>query len=99
MAIFRKDKWASVTFDKATTQGQRQAPGDILGHVFPIKWKPFNTAEGNIDTWTFDKNQAHATLNGSKTAEVKLQRFQGMTDEPAVLKNAKYWGTPRKTAS
>jgi len=87
--------WAVVTFDKATTPAQRQALGDILGHVFPVKWKSFRTAEGNIDTWTFDKDQAHATLNGGKTAEVKLKRFQGMTDEPAVLKNVKYWGTPR----
>jgi hypothetical protein len=42
-----------------------------------------------------DKNSAHATLNGGKTAEIKLKRFQGMTDEPAVLKNVRYWGTPR----
>ena len=87
--------WALVTFDKATTPEQRQAMGDILGHVFPVKWKSFQTAEGNIDTWTFDKDHAHATLNGGKTAEVKLTRFQGMTDEPAVLKNVKYWATPR----
>jgi hypothetical protein len=62
--------------------------------VFPVKWKSFNTAEGTID-WTADKDQAHAALNGGKTAEVKLKRFQGMTDEPAVLKNVRYWGTPR----
>jgi hypothetical protein len=86
--------WALVTFDKATTPEQRQALGEILGHVFPVKWKSFQTAEGNID-WTADKNQAHAALNGGKTAEVKLKRFQGMTNEPAVLKNVKYWGTPR----
>jgi hypothetical protein len=86
---------ALVTFDKATTPEQRQALGDILGHVFPVKWKSFETAEGSIDTWTFDKNQASATLNGGKTAEIKLKRFQGMTDEPAVLKNVKYWGAPR----
>jgi len=34
-------------------------------------------------------------LNGGSTAEVKLKRFQGMTDEPVVLKNVKYWATPR----
>ena len=59
-----------------------------------MKWKSFQTAEGDI-TWAADKDQAHATLNGGKTAEIKLKRFQGMTDEPAVLKNVKYWGTPR----
>jgi hypothetical protein len=87
--------WALVTFDKATTAEQRQGLGEIIGHVFPVKWNSLKTAEGDIDTWTFDKDQAHATLNGGKTAEVKLKRFQGMTDEPAVLKNVKYWGTPR----
>ena len=87
--------WAQVTFDKGATAEQRQALGEIIGHVFPVKWKSLQIAEGNIDTWAFDKDHAHATLNGGKTAEIKLTRFQGMTDEPAVLKNVKYWGTPR----
>jgi hypothetical protein len=87
--------WALVTFDKATTAEQRKALGEILGYVFPVKWKSFQTAEGDIDTWTSDQNTAHASLNGGRTAEVKLKRFQGMTDEPAVLKNVRYWGTPR----
>jgi len=85
--------WVVATFDKATTAEQRQALGTILGYVFPVKWKSFQTAEGDIDTWTFDKDHAHATLNGGKTAEVKLTRFQGISDEPAVLKNVPYWGT------
>jgi hypothetical protein len=86
--------WAVVTFDKATTPEQRQALGEIIGHVFPVKWRSLQSAEGDI-AWSYDKNQAHATLNGGKTAEVKLKRFQGMTNEPAVLKNVRYWGTPR----
>lgn len=85
---------ALVIFDKGTTPEQRQALGEILGHVFPVKWKSFNTGEGAIE-WTADKDQAHALLNGGKTAEVILKRFQGMTDEPAVLTNVRYWGTPR----
>ncbi len=84
-----------ATFDKQTSADQRQALGEIVGHVFPVKWKSFQTAEGDIDTWTFDKDQAHATLNAGKTAEIKLKRFPGMTNEPAVLTNVKYWGTPR----
>jgi hypothetical protein len=87
--------WALVTFDKGTTAEQRQALGEIVGKVFPVKWKSLQVAEGDIDTWAFDKDHAHATLNGGRTAEIKLARFQGMTDEPAVLKNVKYWGTPR----
>jgi hypothetical protein len=86
--------WALVTFDKDTSPEQRQALGEILGHVFPVKWKTFNTGEGSIE-WTANKDQAHAMLDMGKTAEVKLKRFQGMTDEPAVLKNVRYWGTPR----
>ncbi len=86
--------WALVTFDKNTSPEQRKAIGEILGHVFPVKWKSFNTAEGAID-WEANKDAAHAMLNGGRTAEVKLKRFQGMTDEPAVLKNVRYWGTPR----
>lgn len=87
--------WVLITFDKATSADQRKALGEILNHVFPVKWKSQQIAEGNIDTWTFDKDTAHATLNGGRTAEVSLKRFQGMTDDPAVLKNVRYWGTPR----
>jgi hypothetical protein len=87
--------WVVVTFDKSVTVEQRHGLGEILPHVFPVKWKSFQVAEGNIDTWTFDKDQAQATLNGGKTAEVKLKSFHGMTDAPVVLKNVKYWGTPR----
>lgn len=88
-------EWVVATFDKNTTADQRKALGEILGHVFPVKWKSFQVDEGNIDTWTFDKDSAHATLNGGKTAEIRLKRFQGMTDDPAVLKNVRYWGAPR----
>ena len=87
--------WALLTFDKSTTPEQRQALLEIVPKVFPVKWKSFKTAEGNIDNWTFDKDSAHATLDGGKTAEVKLKKFQGMTNEPAVLKNVRYLGTPR----
>lgn len=86
--------WVLATFDKDTTPEQRQALGEILGHVFPVKWKSFQTGEGAI-SWNANKDEAHATLNDGKTAEIQLKRFQGMTDEPAVLKNVKYWGTPR----
>ena len=88
-------EWVVLTFDKSVTDQQRQGLTEIISHVFPVKWKSLKVAEGSIDDWRFDKDQAHATLNGGSTAEVKLKRFQGMTDEPPVLKNVKYWGTPR----
>jgi hypothetical protein len=87
-------EWTVVTFDKATSKEQREGLTEIINHIFPVKWKSLTTAEGAID-WSYDKDKAHATLDGGKTAEVKLTRFQGMTDDPVVIKNLKYWGVPR----
>jgi hypothetical protein len=87
--------WALVTFDKATSKEQREALGAILPHVFPVKWNSFKTTEGSIDTWEFDKDTARATLDGGKTAEVRLRRYPGNTNDPIVIHNLKYWGTPR----
>ena len=89
--------WAVVTFDKAMTKAQREAVGMMLGHVFPVKWNSLTTAEGSIDKWTFNNDGAHATLDGGKTAEVKLVRQQGNANSamPPVIKNLKYFGAPR----
>jgi hypothetical protein len=87
--------WAVLYFDKALTPAQREGIGAILGKVFPVKWKSFETAEASIDKWEFTKDEAHALLDGGKSGEVKLKRFQGMTNEPVVIKNLTYWGAPR----
>jgi len=88
--------WAVVTFDKAMTPAQREGLGAMLPHIFPVKWKSFRTAEGSIDKWEASKDSAHATLDGGKTAEVKLKRATtGNTAQPIVMQNLKYWGTPR----
>lgn len=87
--------WAVVTFDKAMTQEQRDGLVPILGKLFPVQWKSLTTSEGTVDTWTIGKDSAHATLDGGRTAEIKLTRFAGMTDEPIVIKNLKYWAAPR----
>jgi hypothetical protein len=90
-----KTDWALVTFDKAMTKEQQAALGAILPSVFPVKWNSLQTTVGNIDTWEFSKDEAHATIDGGKTAEVKLHRFPGNTDDSVVIQNLKYWGTPR----
>jgi len=90
-----KTDWALVTFDKAMTKEQQTALAAIIPSVFPVKWNSLQTTVGNIGTWEFNKDSAHATIDGGKTAEVKLHRFQGNTDDPVVMKNLKYWGTPR----
>ena len=87
--------WTVLYFDKAMTKEQRDAVEKIWAHVFPVKWKSFKTAEGTIDKWEFNKDSAVATMDGGKTAEVRLKRFAGNTNEPVVIHNLKYWGTPR----
>jgi hypothetical protein len=87
--------WAILYFDKSLSKEQRDAIGTIAGHLFPVKWKSFKTAEGSIDKWEYTNDWAHATLDGGKTGEVKLKRMQGMTNEPVVIKNLVYWGAPR----
>ncbi len=86
--------WAVLTFDKTMTKEQRDAVATIVGHLYPAKWNSLTTAEGTM-TWTYSKDAAHATLDGGKTAEVKLKRHPGNTSDPVVIKNLKYWGAPR----
>jgi hypothetical protein len=88
-------EWAVLYFDKTLTPAQREAIGVVAGHLFPVKWKSFQTAEGTIDEWKFDRDGAHALLDGGKTAEVRLHRFAGMTSDPVVIRNLKYWAAPR----
>jgi hypothetical protein len=62
-----------------------------------VKWNSLTTAEGSIDKWEFTKDYAVATLDGGKTAEVRLRRQDGNANkaEPPVVMNLKYWGAPR----
>ena len=87
--------WGVLYFDKSLSQAQRDGIAAIAGKLFPVKWKSFKTAEASIDKWEFTNDGAHALLDGGKTGEVKLKRFPGMTKEPVVVKNLKYWGAPR----
>lgn len=87
--------WAILTFDNSVTKEQRTAITEILGHVYPVKWGSFTVASDAAMDWTAGKNEAVAKLDGGKTAEVVLHRFQGMTDEPVVMRNLKYFGVPR----
>jgi hypothetical protein len=87
--------WAVLTFDPSVTKQQREAIQQILGHVYPVKWNSFTIAEDKPIDWTADKDRAVAKLDNGKAAEVVLKRFPGNTEEPIVIKNLKYWGTPR----
>lgn len=87
--------WAVLYFDKALAAPQRQAIEKLAAQLFPVKWRSFKTAEGSIDTWEYDNDKAVALLDGGRTGEVRLKRFPGMTNEPVVIKNLRYWGAPR----
>jgi len=85
-------EWALVTFDKKTSQAQRDAIGKVLGVVFPVKWKKFSTRE---DSLTFDDGAktAHATM-ASGLAEISLDKSATSRpdkDAPASIKNLQYW--------
>ena len=90
-------EWAVLTFDKSLTPAQREAIGVFAGHLFPVKWKSFSTAEGVIDRWEYDDEMAVATLDGGKSAEVRLRRPAASASGagPIVIRNLKYWGAPR----
>ena len=88
--------WAVLHFDPSVTQPQRDAITKILGHVYPVKWNSFTVGKDAPIEWKADKDRAVARLDGGKMAEVVLKRFPGNNaEEPVVMKNLKYWGTPR----
>jgi hypothetical protein len=87
--------WAVLTFDPAVRPEQREAIKTILGHVYPVKWNSFTIAKDSPMEWNASKEKAEARMDGGKTGEVVLKKFAGMTSEPVVLKNLKYWGVPR----
>jgi hypothetical protein len=87
--------WAVLTFDPAVTEAQRKGITAILGHLYPVQWNSFTVAADSKMDWTASKDRAVAKLDGGKTAEVVLARFPGMSDDPVVIKNLRYWGVPR----
>jgi hypothetical protein len=87
--------WAMLHFDPAVTKKQRDAIAEILGHVYPVKWEKFTMGRDAAIEWRATRDHAEAKLDGGKIAEVVLVKNQGMTDDPIVIHNLKYWGVPR----
>ena len=87
--------WAVLTFDPSVTKEQRAGIATVLGKVYPVKWKSFTIADDSKIDWNATKDMAHATIDGGKIAEVELARFPGMTNDPVVIKNLRYFGAPR----
>lgn len=88
-------EWIQVTFEPSATKEQRDAVKQILGHVYPVKWKQFIDGPDKSIEWTADTDKAVAKLDGGKAAEVVLKKNQGMTEQPIVIKNMRYFGAPR----
>jgi hypothetical protein len=89
-----KADWAVLTFDRATTQSQRDGIAEIVTHLLPAKWQSLTTAEGDIQ-WNPGRKVAWATLDGGETAEIRLKNFRGANGEQVVINNLRYFGASR----
>ena len=87
--------WAIITFDPSVTPEQRIGIKEIMGKVYPVKWKSFTQAPDLPIEWTATREQATAKLDGGSAGVVILNKFQGQTAEPVVIHNLKYFGAPR----
>jgi len=90
-------EWAEITFEPATTKAQREAITTIIPNVYPVTWKAFTIGQDAPVEWKATKDRAEARLDGGKAAEVVLRRNPGMTEEPVVIRNLRYFGAPRNT--
>lgn len=89
--------WAEITFEPSVTKEQREAITTIIPNVYPVTWQSFTVgADAPID-WTATNDRAEARLNAGKAAVVVLRRNPGMTNEPVVIRNLRYFGAPRNT--
>lgn len=89
--------WAEITFDPAVTKEQRTAVTTIVPNVYPVTWKAFTMGADAPVEWNATPERAVARLNGGKAAEVILKKNPGMTADPVVISNLRYFGAPRNT--
>ena len=90
--------WAVLHFTPEVSKAQRDGIVDVLGHLFPVRWKSFEIGKDAPIEWTASRDAAVATLDGGKAGEVRLKRMPGQHrrahrgQEPAVLWRAqKRW--------
>jgi hypothetical protein len=90
-------EWAEITFEPSMTKEQREAITTIIPHVYPVTWKSFTIGKDAPIHWNASPDRAEARLDGGKAAVVVLRRNPGMTQEPVVIRNLRYFGAPRNT--
>jgi hypothetical protein len=88
-------EWAEITFEPSVTKEQRDAITTIVPNVYPVTWKSFTVGKDAAISWKATKDRAEARLDGGKAGEVVLRRNPGMTADPVVIKNLRYFGAPR----
>jgi hypothetical protein len=88
-------QWAVVHFDPSVTTEQRDGILAAAGHLYPVKWASLQVGKDQPVVWNGGKDRSVARLDGGKAGEVVLKRNQGMSDDPIVIKNLRYWGAPR----
>jgi hypothetical protein len=84
--------WCVLSYDPSVSAAQRKGIEDILSHVYPVKWDSFTLGKDMPIEWSASRDRAVAKLDGGKAAEVVLKKNQGMTDDPIVIHNLRYWG-------
>lgn len=87
--------WAILTFEKGTTDAQKEAITIILGKVFPVKWHSFEVMDDTTIDWVASEERAEAKLAGGENAHIILNQWQGMEKHAAMLNNIAYFGAPR----
>ena len=87
--------WREVTFEPGTTRAQREAVTVILAHVYPVKWRSFAVGEDSAVSWQANRDRAEARLGAGSKGEIVLNRYPGMTADPIVISNLKFFGAPR----
>jgi hypothetical protein len=73
---------------------------DFCSHqaACPLKKKTYTIGESSSMQWSFTPDSAESSLDGGKTAEVVLRRFDGgMNNKPVTMNNMDYFGYPRNS--
>jgi len=93
----KSGEWAEITFEPSATKQQREAITTIVPNVYPVKWKGFSLGKDAAIDWTATKDRAEARLDAGKAGIVTLRRNPGMSGDPTIITNLRYFGAPRNT--
>lgn len=93
----KSGEWAEISFEPSASKAQRDAITTIVPNVYPVNWKAFSVGQDAAIDWTATRDRAEARLAAGKAGHVILNRNPGMTAEPTIITNLRYFGAPRNT--